>query len=199
MSQLIACKNKNGIVLATDSKALDVDPQGHLIELQIERLVPLTSTTAILTGGAAAGEKMCRALKEFITQEGIADITEIYTAALPFLASEYERFMRRTCEIRPLDPIHQVVFILAGYTATALQNPFRLYLLWTKKKLPQLDGDEISSAFTVPRIIRLEYKLNQLCEANAPLDHLLSEIRTGLEKQAKVQDEIAPPFTLATI
>jgi hypothetical protein len=31
-----------------------------------------------------------------------------------------------------------------------------------------LDGDEITSAFAVPRLMRLEYKLNQLCKENAP-------------------------------
>ena len=46
--------------------------------------------------------------------------------------------------------------------------PHRLYLIWTKKKLPQLDGDEITSAFAVPRLIRLGCKLNQLCKENAP-------------------------------
>ena len=44
----------------------------------------------------------------------------------------------------PIDPIHQVSFILAGKTEKDQKMPFRLYYLWTKKKLPQIDGDEIS-------------------------------------------------------
>jgi hypothetical protein len=62
----------------------------------------------------------------------------------------------------PIDPIHQVYFFLGGYSQDSSQKPFQLYLLWTKMKLLQLDGDEISSTYSVPRLIRLEYRLNQL-------------------------------------
>jgi len=45
----------------------------------------------------------------------------------------------------------------------------------------------------------LEYKLNQLCRENASLDHILSEIKKGMEKLAKTQEEIGPPFSYAFI
>ena len=45
----------------------------------------------------------------------------------------------------------------------------------------------------------LEYKLNQLCMGNATLDHILSEIKKGMEKLAKTQEEIGPPFSYAFI
>jgi hypothetical protein len=66
-------------------------------------------------------------------------------------------------------------------------------------KLPQLDGDEITSAYTVPRLIRLEYKLNQLSKENKPLKDILTEIRSHLEKQAEIHDEISGPFSYAII
>ena len=199
MSQLIACKNQKGIVLATDSRAIDFDSSGNMIDHQVDRLIKLSQHTAILTGGAAEGEKMCYALKDFLSDEGVNDIDEVYGAALPFLATEYERFMRKHCEILPLDPIHHVHFILAGYSAKDAQTPFRLYLVWTKKKLPQLDGDEITSAFAVPRIMRLEYSLNSLCKQNRPLEEILPQIREVLEKLPDNQEEIGPPYSYAYI
>jgi hypothetical protein len=72
-------------------------------------------------------------------------------------------------------------------------------LLWTKKRLPQLDGDEISVAYTVPRAIRLEYKLSRLCRENESLERLLSEVKDGMEQLAESQDEIGPPFSYAFI
>jgi 20S proteasome alpha/beta subunit len=199
MSQLIACKNRQGIILAADSRAVAVDGTGKIVNLQIERLHPLTSHSAILTGGAAAGENMCRALKDFVANENLNDIDEVYGAALPFLASEYERFMRRSCEFQPLDPIHQVNFILAGYTGKDLEHPFRMYLLWTKKMIPRLDGDELGEAFSVPRLMRLEYRLNQLCQADEDLEEVLPQVRQAMEKQALSQDEVAEPFAYAVI
>lgn len=199
MSQLIACKNQHGIVLATDSKAIDVDASGKIMEYSISRLLPLSDHTAILSGGAAAGESMAKALKGFIAEENLADVDAVYNAALPFLASEYSEFMRKTCEIQPLDPVHHVHFILAGRSARDPQKPFKMYFLWTKRKLPQLDGDEITAAFTVPRIIRLEYKLSQLAAENVGIGRMQEVIHDGMTSQAEKNEEVCGPFQYAVI
>ena len=199
MSQIIACKNEKGIILASDSKAVDFDPQGKMVAYSIKRLYQLTQTTAIITGGAAQGAKMCESLKNFIVQERLEDIESVHNATLPFLASEYERFMKRVCEILPVDPINQVHFILAGYSARNTKNPFQLNLLWTKKKLPQIDGDEIITAYSVPRSITLEYQLNQLCKDNRNLEEIVPHIRDYLKKQSKNHQEIASPFSYVFI
>jgi hypothetical protein len=199
MSQIVACRTDTGIILAADSNAFDVNLQNEIFEVKINRMLQLTSNSAIVTGGAAEGENMCRALKDFISEENLTAVDEVYKAALPFLASEYEKFMRNKCEFLPIDPIHQIYFILGGYSPNKIPKPSRLYLLWTKMKLPQLDGDEISSAYTVPRLIRLEYRLNQLSKENEPLQDILTEIRLHLEEQAKIHDEICGPFSYAVI
>jgi hypothetical protein len=199
MSQVVACKNKNGIVLAVDSKAVDVNANGQIRQITVTRMVQLSPNAAILAGGAAEGEKMALSLKTFVQGEGLDDAQDVYTAALPFLASEYDRYMRRVCEFLPMDPLHEVHFILAGYTEKDDQNPYRLHLIWTRKKLPQLDGDKILHVFAVPRIMKLEYKLNQLCEGNAALDSIRKEIQDSLETQAKVREEIGPPFHFAYV
>ena len=123
----------------------------------------------------------------------------LYQAALPFLASEYEKFMRKKCTFWPIDPIHQVHFILGGYSPNNASKPFQLYLLWTKMKLPQLDGDEISSAYAVPRLMRLEYKLHQLSGDSKPLEDILAEIRSNLEQQTQVNEDISGPFAYCVI
>jgi len=199
MSQLIACQNAHGIVLAADGKAVDFDFHGKMIDLKVDRLVQMTQHTAILTGGAADGAEMCHSLSNFLKEEGLNDIQEVYGASLPFLSTEFERFMRKRCEVLPVDPIHHVYFILAGYTDKDPERPFRLHLLWTKKKLPQLDGDEISFAYTAPRIIGFEYKLNQLCRENSPLDRIFPEIKKTMERLSETQEEIGPPFNYALI
>jgi hypothetical protein len=199
MSLIVACKNKNGIVLAADSKSMDMDASGEIRELRVTRMVQLSQNAAILAGGAAEGETMALSLRSFVQSEGLRDIQDVYGAALPFLASEYDRYMRKACELLPLDPIHQIHFILAGYTEKDAQNPYRLYMIWTKKKLPQLDGDEITLAFAVPRIMKLEYKLNRLCKGNAALDLIRSEIQKSLGKQAQMQEKIGAPFHFAYV
>lgn len=199
MSQLIACKAREGIVFAADGKAVDVDLNGNLIELRVERLHQVSEFAAIMNGGAAAGEAMCRSLKRFVDDENLLYVDDIYKAALPFLATEYERFMRRTCEIQPIDPIHQVTFILGGYARSEPDHPFHLYLLWTKRKMPLLDSDEISTSFSVPRIIKLEHRLHQIVQHDGELDQVITVVRHEMERLAEIDEEVSEPLSYAYI
>lgn len=199
MSQLIACKTKEGIVLGADSKAVDVDPNGNLIEMKVDRMHQLSEYTVILNGGAASGEQMCHTLKQFVHEENLQYIDDVYLATMPFLATQYERFMRNTCKVMPIDPIHQVSFILGGYSIENPVDPFHLYLIWTKRKLPLLDSDEIGISFAVPRIIRLEHGLHQLVNQDAEMDRVMTTVRGEMERLAMTLEDIAEPLSFATI
>jgi hypothetical protein len=198
MSQIIVVQNIHGIVLAAENSAIQLDDEGKEISLKINRLLPLTSHCALLTAGAPEGVEMGNALKSFLQGEKLNDIQDLYGAAIAFLSTEYERFMRKKCEMLPIDPIHQVSFILAGRTEKDQAMPYRLYFLWTKKKLPQLDGDEISHAFSFPRRIGLEFQLNKMCKENAPLKEIVKKVVEGLER-LKGQGEVGSSFSFAMI
>jgi hypothetical protein len=198
MSQIIVVQNVHGIVLAAENRAVRLDENGEEISFRVNRLLPLTSHGALLTTGAAEGIEMGNALKRFVQEEGLKDVEDIYGAALAFLSTEYERFMTKKCELLPIDPIHQVSFILAGRGEKDPARPFRLYFLWTKKKLPQLDGDEISHAFSLPRRMGLEYQLNKMSKGNASLKEILARVNAGIE-QLKSQNMVESSFSFATI
>ena len=199
MSQCIVCQNGHGIVLAVDSEAVVFDITGKPQHRQINRMLPLTQHTVILTGGAADGADMCQRLKAFVEEEGINDVEEIYQACLPFLATAFERFMRERCEIIPLDPALPLCFILGGVTKNDVDRPFRLYLIWTKKKLPRLDGEEIGAVYTIPRVMTLEYRLNQLCKTDTSLEKMAEEVGRAMENQSKGNDDIGPPFHVGLV
>ena len=198
MSQIVVAQNIHGIVLAAENAAIELDENGKEISLKINRLLPLTSHCAFLTAGAPEGAEMGNALKSFIQGEKLNDVQELYGAALAFLSTEYDRFMRKKCELLPIDPIHQVSFILAGRTEKDPAMPFRLYFLWTKKKLPQLDGDEISHAFSLPRRMGLEFQLNKMCKEKASLKEILKKVVESLER-FKNQGEVSSSFSFGMI
>lgn len=198
MSQIIVAQNVHGIVLASENRAIQLDENGNEISLQINRLVPLTSHCALLISGSAEGRDMGGALRNFVAGEKLSDVQDIYGTALAYLSTEYERFMRKKCELLPIDPIHQVSFILSGKTDKDRNMPFRLYYIWTKKKLPQLDGDEISHAFSLPRRMGLEFQLNKMCKESAPLKEILKKMADGME-QLKRKGEVSGPVSFATI
>ena len=198
MSQIIVAQNRRGIILAAENRAVQLNERGEEVSLSMNRIVPLTSHSALLVFGAAEGVGMGNSLKKFIQGEGVEDIQTLYGATLAYLSTEYERFMRKECEVLPIDPIQHVSFVLAGRTEKDKENPFRLYYLWTKKKLPQLDGDEISTAFSLPRRMGLEYQLNQLCKKGTSLEEILAKVKEGIEK-LKAQGEVKAAFSLARI
>ena len=198
MSQIIVAQNVHGIVLAGENRAIQLDETGKEIQLDVNRLLPLTSHTVLLLAGAAEGRDMGNALKDFLIGENLTDVLDIYGATLAYLSTEYERFMRKKCELLPIDPIHQVSFVLAGRTERDQTMPFRLYFLWTKKKLPQLDGDEISNAFSLPRRMGLEFQLNKMSKENAPLKEILKKMTEGME-QLKRKGEVNGPFSFGMI
>jgi hypothetical protein len=198
MSQIVVAKNAQGIVLAAENSAIQLDETGREISLQVNRLLPLTSHCALLAAGAPEGTEMGNALKSFVQGERLNDVQELYGASLAFLSTEYERFMRKKCELLPIDPIHQVSFILAGRTEQDRAMPYRLYFLWTKKKLPQLDGDEISHAFSFPRRMGLEFQLNKMCKENAQPKEILKRISEGMER-LKTQGEVGSNLSYAVI
>ncbi len=198
MAQLIVAKNSHGVVLAADGMAVSFSLTGEMQEMKVNRLIQLGKHSAIMAGGAHESAAMCEALKNFLADEGLTDIKDIYSAALPFLASEYDKYMRKTCEILPVDPLHHVYFILAGYSPSD-EKPFHVYLIWAKKKLPQLDGDEIEVAYCAPRRITLELILNRLAKQDSSLDVMLDEAKGALLKMGETQEEIGPPYQFGMI
>ncbi len=198
MSQIMVAQNVDGIVMGCENRAIQLDENGNEISLQINRLLPLTPHCALLISGSAEGRDMGSALKNFLLGEKVNDVQEIYGIAVAYLSTEYERFMRKKCELLPIDPIHQVSFVLAGKTEKDPNMPFRLYYLWTKKKLPQIDGDEISNAFSLPRRMSLEFRLNQMCKENAPLKEILKKMTDGME-HLKNKEEVSGPFSFGMI
>ena len=198
MSQIIVAQDIYGIVLAAENRAIQLDEKGEEIPLKVDRLIPIATHCGLLVTGAVEGTDMGRALKDFIWEEKMTDVQDIYGASLAFLSTEYEQFMRKKCELLPIDPIHQVSFILAGRTEKDREMPFRLYFLWTKKKLPRLDGDEISYAFSIPRRMGLEFQLNKMAKENAPLKDILKKMKEAME-QLRGRGEVSGPFSFGTI
>jgi len=198
MSQIVVAQNLHGIVLAAENRGIQLDEKGQEVPLQIHRLLPLTKHTALIAAGAPDGVDMGNALRLFIQGEKVDDVQDLFGAALAFLSTEYEKFMRKKCELLPIDPIHQVSFILAGKTEKDSTMPFRLYFLWTKKKLPQLDGDEISHAFCLPRRMGLEFQLNKLCREKASLKEILAKVQGGIEG-LKEKGEVGRSMSYVTI
>jgi len=200
MTQLIAAQASDGIVLAADSKGFSFDEQGNMQEVSITPLLALSPQTAVLGGGDADAAHVIESLQKFIRDEGVHDVTEVYEAALPFLNSEYERIMTEKCNCLPVDPVHHMYFILAGRNAASDKDPFMIRLIWNRKRHPQLEGEDIRFAFTVPRQMGLEYSLAKQIQEGATIEAVYDNVQRAmtrfLEKDASM---VSAPLHMARI
>ena len=188
MSQMIACRCPKGVILAAEAHDVDIDDQGRISETPLHRLFQLNALSVLMVGGGSEGAAMGAALQSFMAHERFEAIEDVYAATLPFLATEYETYMKRHCERLPIDPIHQIYFILAGHSPRNPGNPFQAHLIWTKRHLPLMDGDSILSAYAVPRLIRLEVQLNRMCLENHRLDDIFSVIQSQLQQKSQQEN-----------
>ncbi len=85
MSQVIVAQTVDGIVMASENRAIHLDEKGVEIPLQINRLLPLTPHCALLISGSAEGRDMGSALKNFLQEEKLNDVLEVYGTAVAYL------------------------------------------------------------------------------------------------------------------
>ena len=199
MTQFIVARNTDGLIMAADSKGFDFDLNGTMQEVTINPLVRLSTHSIILAGGDADAGQIAQSLAHFIEGEKLSSISDIAMAALPFLSAEYEKVMRRKCNCIPVDPVQHMYFILGGMNFE--QEPaFQLELIWNRKKLPQLDREEISTAFSVPRLMGFEYGLAAKITQGTALEELSSMISSKMYSLQKADDSsISSPLHLATV
>ncbi len=191
MSQMIACRSPRGIVLGTDAHSIEIDDQGAWHESQVQRLYQLSPHAVLMVGGGTAGAAMGASLQSFMARERFGSVEDVYTAALPYLASEYETYMQRHCDRLPIDPIHHIYFVLAGHSPHDPAVPFQAYLIWTKRQRPLLDGETILSAYAVPRLIQIEAQLNRMSQENHRLEEIQAVIQRQIQRGAQMENRKA--------
>jgi hypothetical protein len=195
MGQLIACAASDGVVLATDSRAVMFEPYGEERFITLDRVVPVTSQAVLASAGAIEAHEVCKDFASFAKQEGLADMEALVEAAIPFFTSRYDEILRKMCEKCPPDPIINMYLVLAGYSG----NAGHLFVIWDRPKPPKIEYNRVTEVFTLPRRMGLEFKLNQLLKEKAPLAKLAEAAKAGMEKLAGQDEAIGAPFHYVTI
>ena len=195
MGQLIACAASDGVVVATDSRAVMFEPYGEERFITLDRVVPVTSQAVLASAGAIEAHDVCKDFASFAKEEGLTDMEALIEAAIPFFTSRYDEILRKMCEKCPPDPIINMYLVLAGYSG----NAGHLFVIWDRPKPPKIEYNRVTEVFTLPRRMGLEFKLNQLLKEKAPLAKLAEAAKAGMEKLAGQDDAIGAPFHYVTI
>ena len=199
MGQLIACATSEGVLLASDSRTEFFEPDGAEKFLTIDRFIPVAAHAALASAGAVEAHDLCRDFAAFARDEGLKDIDALMDAAMPFFTSRYDEVMRKMCEKLPVDPLHNMYLVLAGYAANQLEHPARLFIIWNRPKPPKIEFNQVTNIFTLPRRLGLEYKLSQMIAKKAPRAEIVAVAKAAMDKLAGQDEYIGPPFHFHTI
>jgi hypothetical protein len=195
MGQLIACAASDGVVVATDSRAVMFEPYGEERYITLDRVVPVTSQAVLASAGAVEAHDLCKDFASFAKDEGLKDMDALVEAAIPFFTGRYDEILRKMCEKAPPDPIINMYLVLAGYSG----NAGHLFVIWDRPKPPKIEYNRVTEVFTLPRRMGLEFKLNQQIKEKAPLAKLAETAKAWMEKLAGQDDSIGAPYTYVTI
>lgn len=199
MGQLIACATKDGILVASDSKAEFFSPTGEESFITVDRLIPLAPQAVIASAGAVEAQDLAKQFADFAQVDKITDIDALIEAAEPFFTGKVDEFFRKACEKLPLDPVINMYLLLAGVSQKTPDNPHRLFVIWDRIKPPKIESNRVAHIFTLPRRMGLEFKLNQLVAAQAPLSEVVALAKSAMEKLASQDEYIGPPFRYLTV
>jgi hypothetical protein len=198
MTQALAGFNANGIVLATDSRATRYTEKGEQEFLSVEKLYPIGTRMAVLSGGSGLSVPLSLSLRhQLIRREGLMDIEELVAFCLDFLSRGYGQHLERHSPDR--EGLRRIYFILAGFFAELPPPGYRLFLLGSEEGELPLRRMEIGNVVVMPRNMGMEVRLSRALAQNGPLDEVLKMSRDFLEKMAGIEDVVGPPFFYATL
>jgi hypothetical protein len=199
MGQLIACATAEGVLVATDSRAEFFEPGGEERFITVDRLVPVTSHAVLASAGNWEAQDICKEFASFAKSEGITDLDGLMEAVIPYFTGKYDELLRKLCETVPPDPVVNMYLMLAGYDLKTGDHPARLFIIWDRPKPPKIEFNQVTSIFTLPRRMSLEYKLNQLVQQQAPLSQVTAAAKAGMEKLAAQDGSIGAPYRYMTV
>ncbi|OPX19709.1 MAG: hypothetical protein BZ151_07770 [Desulfobacca sp. 4484_104] len=197
MTQALVGFNQHGIILATDSRATRFAEDGQNHYATVEKLFPLGSHAAVLSGGSGVSVPLSLALRHEVEQRGLVEIQDIVEFALPFLSRGYGRYLEQHGP--ELEDLRRIYFILAGYSPNVPPPGYQAVLLASENNVLPLERIPIQPLVVMPRHLGMEIRLLKALQQETPLAELLSLSCEFLEKMAAVQAEVAPPFYYATI
>ncbi len=198
MTQALAAFNEHGLVLATDSRATRFDAAGQPEFFQVEKLFPLDTCCAVLSGGAGVSVPLTLAFRRDMARRlGMLDVEDMAAFAQSFLSRGYERHLRSHGP-EP-EGFRRIYFILAGYSPDLPPPGFQLFLLGSEENELPLRLIPTGNLVVMPRNLGMEMRLVKALSQGADLPELLQMSREFLEKLAAAKEEVGPPFYFATI
>jgi len=199
MSQIILYQASAGILLATDSRAVQFTPGGEPVYLEVNKLFPLGRGTLLATVGAGYGLALCRDFEQRMRQMRVLETEDIMEQAMVFFPAAVERFQQELASSPHDRELQRLYLVLAGHQGAPGRSRFPFVVLASEHDADPLHPLQTGHFVCIPRQLKIEYRLNQLAPDQVSLDEVQELCAGYLTQMARNTEDLAPPFHLARI
>jgi hypothetical protein len=198
MSQLILYQGDFGIVLATDSRAVQFTQSGEPHYFTLSKLYALNATTVLATVGAGYGQQLCEAFQQRIRQLPRARGEDITELAFHFFREGLQARTPQSFGHR--DPeIQRVYFVIAGAITENAGAPPGFVVYASDHATDPLHSLATGHFVCIPRQLSLETRLQQLAVDQTSWEQVEEYCTRFLQRMAVASEDIGPPFLLTRV
>jgi hypothetical protein len=199
LTQIILYQTPDGIVVATDSRAVRFSGQGDPHYFTVQKLLRLSSSTLLATAGAGYGLLLCQQFQQRVQQMRLHPAEDVLEMAIPFFQEEVKRVQRRLPAAALDAELTRLYVILAGYCPSRSECPLRFIVLASEHATDPLHAMTTGHFVCIPRRLNIEYRLNQLAVDETTCEAVEELCARFLAQLARNTAEVAPPFNFARV
>lgn len=196
MTQIFGYHTSQTILLATDSLALCPDSSGGWERKAVRKIVHLSPSVVMLSGGAGTGLALTHQFAEAVRSQGLWDVESIFPRALPFVRSRAAsaphgpNFSTRP-EASELDRYY---ILLAGMSLRSDPPTAHWMLLGSESHGSPVERLAIGPALAIPRHMGFEVRVSRLSGSREDLETVEKLMEELLRRRAEQTQDAAPPF-----
>jgi hypothetical protein len=199
MTQIILYQAHQGVVLATDSRAVRFDDRGTPSYFEVQKLLQVTPSTLLATAGAGYGLLLCLQFQRRVQQMRLSHVDDVMEVAVLFFQNHVAQAQSGLRSSLPDAEMERLYIVLAGYGSVQPHNPLRFLVLAAEHATDPLHILTTTHFVCIPRRINIEYRLNQLPVDEVTCEEVESLCTKYLLQLASNTEEVAPPFHFARI
>ena len=200
MTQILGAVTSEGIMVATDSVAIEFDPQGNERRFPVEKLFSVGSHAFIVSGGMGISVDLSLRFKRYVEEKGLPGIEPMIPAAGAFLNGQLGEALRVSRQpVGEQGELERIYFLLGGYSFRSVETPYQLALWGSETRRVPLKRIQVGAGVAIPRALAAEVRLNRMAMDKRPLGEILDFAHQFLAKVAASGPDVGPPFRFGVL
>jgi hypothetical protein len=187
-------------MVATDSMATAFDEEGKEHYFPIDKLFGLGSHAFIVSGGMGISVGLSEKFKEYVTRRRLVGIEAVIASAGAYLSDQVREALKSIIPGKGSQGhLDRIYFVIGGYSFQDRDEPYKLALWGSEAGQFAFQRIQIGPCLAVPRTMSGEMRLLRMCNENRSVDELFDFAAEFLQRQAKENPQIGPPFRFGRV